>query len=157
VTALAAVIAHWRLALALGLAAAVWIQTERLEAAQQDIAAAQQQLRMLALESQAQSALSGPEAVTAYVDQSNQDRPVVERVVTRVRHVCLREPAGHLPMPAGAGDFHAADPGAGDAADRARADADQAFAEAVGRDLAKCNDALNLYGGFQQWKREHGG
>jgi hypothetical protein len=101
--------------------------------------------------SQAKGASTGQEAVTVYVERNEADRPVVERVVERVRNVCLRsEDPVRVPVPEGAG---AAD----EAASRTQDDEDRAFAEAIADDLQACNTELNKLSSLQDWIRANSG
>lgn len=82
------------------------------------------------------AATDGTRALENYVERTEQDRPVVERVVTHVRNLCVRQPAaGHLPMPEGAGLPQEA---SGEAADSG----DRAFADAIADDLPTCAEEL---------------
>lgn len=109
-------------------------------------------IKTAAAESQARGAVTGQQAVEGYEDAKQQAAPVVERVVTRVRNVCLREPAAddHLPLPNRASEAHDAATGAGDAGDRA-------FARAIGRDLTTCAAELERLKALQRWVRDNGG
>lgn len=93
-----------------------------------------------ALEFELLAAEAGRNAVEDYRHEVSEQAPVVERVVERVRNICVRDEARDpgsrgLPLPAAAAGT--AGPGLrnGDAEDRA-------FSAAVGRDLAACADEL---------------
>ncbi|HEX6215285.1 MAG TPA: hypothetical protein VFZ38_10725 [Vicinamibacterales bacterium] len=137
---------HWRLLLALSLALAFAWQVRAKEEAQDALSDFRQSVEQAGLKSQLQGAQSGVEAVTTYVEQNEADRPVVERVVERVRHVCLR-PEGRVPVPAS--------PGTADEAPGRTSDDE--FAKAIGQDLATCKAELNRLGALQVWVKANGG
>lgn len=129
---------------------ALGAQTMRLGAAQRQHAALGASIAKAKTDSVLRGALTGQEALSTYVRDSKKDAPVVERVVTRLRNVCLRQPAADLPVPEGAGGADGPGRGAGDLQDRE-------FAEAAGRDLAACKDELNKLKGLRRFVRDNGG
>lgn len=120
------------------LAAALAWQSLRLHGTQDALATLQQSLTTAQQQSQLRAATTATEAVSTYVQHQDRDAPVVERVVTRTRNICLREQAAdHLPVPAAAGDIGQARRQAQDDADRA------AWISAVADDLKTCAAELN--------------
>lgn len=83
-------------------------------------------------------ASAGTKTVTNYVERLEEDRPIVERVITRIRNVCLRGGASGVrrSVPEGAGTVQA--PGS-----ETRNGGDDAFAAALQRDLKVCAAELN--------------
>lgn len=143
---------HWRELLIGVLLCTCWQQRREIRHQDAAIVAIFEAHRQAAAASQLRAAETGQEAVQAHVERIEQDRPVVERVVTRLRNVCLRQPAADrdLPMPAGAAP-------ADDAARAAGDDADRAFTDAAGRDLARCSAELSRLSGLQNWVHANGG
>lgn len=132
------------LAAVLGISAAV--QTLRLSRAQHALADLQQSITAAAQQSQLRAATTGQEAVSSYAQSQQQDAPLVERVVTRVRNVCLRQPSpGGLPVPAAASEPGQARRDAQDDADRA------AYLSAVADDLRTCQSELNRLDAIRQF------
>lgn len=145
------------------LALSAWggVQTVRLAREQGSHEQTRSALRQLrdsiktaAAESQARGAMTGQQAVEDLDHANVQNAPIVERVVTRVRNVCLREPAAgaddHLPLPDRTGQANDTAAGAGDAGDRA-------FAEAVARDIAVCANERERLIALQRWVSDNGG
>lgn len=118
-------------------------QSVRLDAANGRYADLQKSIVNASRESEARGAKTGLEAVEGYVQQQQKDAPVIERVVTRTRNVCLR-PSSNLPVPARTEDTHDAAAGAGN-------DEDRAFREAIANDLATCQNELTRFSALQQW------
>lgn len=157
-------LAYWRELLIAALAVAVIVQQARVMGRDGTIAkrdAAIQSIKdqqtVAAAKSEAHGATTGQEAVETYVERNEADAPVVERVVDRVRNVCLhdRAPARDLPVPEGAGLADGAAARARDA--EARAAEDRAYAIAIGDDLETCAKQLNKLRGLQGWIRANGG
>lgn len=96
-------------------------------------------------------ATTGAEATVAYVERNEKDRPVVERVVERVRNVCVRSP-DPVRVPVSQGP-RPPDEAAGRAEDRE----DDAFREAIADDLQACNSELNKLTALQDWVRANSG
>lgn len=147
----------WREILIAVLAAAIWVQQGRVESRDETIGerdATIQEMKAAGKLAEAKSAergaTTGQEAVQNYVEQNRQDAPVVERVVERVRNVCLRQADRDLPVPESAAAPDGSAAAAGD-------DGDRAFAEAIGRDLEACNRELNKLGRLQTWVKANGG
>src|SRR5690606_26100377 len=92
------------------------------------------------------SANAGTTTVTEYADRVQSDRAPVERVITRVRNICLREPADHLPVPESAGAVQAPGGQAGDAGD-------DAFVAALQRDVQTCAAELARLDGSARYLR----
>lgn len=117
-------------------ASAAW-QTYRLERAQTALSELQQSITTAQQQSELRAATSGQEAVSTYVQAQERDAPIVERVVTRTRNVCLQQPAARdLSVPAATG-------GAGPAGRQAQDDADRAaWVSAVAEDLRTCASEL---------------
>lgn len=127
----------------IALAAATAVQTYRLDGAQDALAALQASIDKAASQSEARAAQTGLEAVTRYVQKQEADAPTVERVVTRVRDVCLRKPADRDLSMSGT-------PGASGQASREAQD-DATFAQAIADDLAACSGELNRLDAIRQF------
>lgn len=113
-------------------------QTHRLHSTQAALQTLKQSITTAEQQSQLRAATTATEAVSTYVQANEADAPIVERVVTRTRNVCVREPARDLPVPAvPAGNRQAA------AAAQDRAD-DAAWLSAVADDIETCAGALNM-------------
>lgn len=129
----------------------VWARDETI--AKRDRAIDQMKAAAALAESKSaeRGATSGQEAVSTYVERNEADRPVVERVVERVRNVCLRSPDPvRVSVPQGA----AAPDGA---KSRTQDDEDRAFAEDVADDLRTCQAELNKLDSLRAWIVANGG
>ena len=145
------------LAVLLALAVATGVQTLRLHTAQNDAREAQLAHQELLVNYRAAQADATRRAAEAgafvrqrYDQQLEADRPVVERVVHRVRNVCLRDEstAAHRDsaVPAAPG---VADEAAGESANNR----DRAFALAIAADLETCHRDLQRMSALQSWVR----
>lgn len=142
---------HWRELLIGMLLAMVWQQRSEIRRKDAALVAVFEAHQQAAAASRLRGAETGQEAVQAHVERIEQDRPAVERVVTRLRNICVRQPpAGDLPVPAGPASTD-------DARDAARNARDRAFADAAGRDLARCSTELSRLAALQDWVRANGG
>lgn len=129
---------HWRLFAFAAVAALLGMQTMRLDRAQLDLERLQASISAASSKSETRAAQTGLEAVTSYVQKQQADAPVVERVVDRVRNVCLRKPAsGDLPIAGAPGVFGQAGREAQD--DRARTQ----YLQDVADDLVTCKAELD--------------
>jgi len=95
------------------------------------------------------AANTGTTAVEAVHEEIKRDAPVVERVVTRVRNVCLHDDKGRVSVPASAEEPARAPEPAQDAGDRA-------FVDAIESDIKQCADDLARLKGLQQWCIDNG-
>lgn len=129
------------------LVAAVVVQSVRLHFAKAQLASLEREYAAAQVENVIKGATSATDALENYVERHEQDAPVVERVVERVRNVCLHSES-RVPLPAGAGTLSGAGARTRDDEDRAR---DERFVEAIEHDLAYCNDKLNVLRGLQQF------
>lgn len=139
------------LALAFVVACAGSYATGRYHGTHSEREAWQLQEAKAALKSQKQATAIAEIAtaeVTDYVDQVREDAPVVERVVERVRNVCLR-PADpdRVPVPAPARAADAAALAAQNARNREAEDAE--YIAAIQSDLASCANDLARFSALQ--------
>ncbi|HET8883014.1 MAG TPA: hypothetical protein VFM56_12635 [Solimonas sp.] len=146
--ALAFILQHWRLTFALLLAALAGLQTIRLDRCENASERRDAEMRAASAQVAAHAAITGQEAVTAYVKQTAEDRPVVQRVRTRI----LRECSG-VPVAAGPGPVH----GTGASVEDAGKGAAEPIAEDLADDVSVCAVYLERYRKFQDWKRNNGG
>ena len=148
----------WREVLILSLVAAVWLQITRVHAREETIGQRDQTIQSMKdaakvaeSKSAERGATTGAEATVDYVQRNEADRPVVERVVERVRNVCLRPPDPvRVPVPEGTAVADAAPSGTQDRED-------DAFAQAIADDLQACNAELNKLTALQDWVAKNGG
>lgn len=123
----------------LGLSIAAGVgQTVRLSSARADLTALRESITTAQAKSETRAATTGLEAVTNYVQVQEQDAPVVERAVDRIRNVCLQQPTkDRLPVSAASGV-----PGqAGREAEDGRARAQ--YVDELAADLKTCAAELN--------------
>lgn len=139
---------HWRLVSALLLALLAGFQTVRLDRCESAGERRDAEMRAASAQVAARAAITGQEAVTAYVKQTAEDRPVVQRVRTRI----LRECSG-VSASTGPGAVH----GAGAAAQDVGKGASESIAEDLADDVSVCAVYLERYRKFQDWKRNNGG
>jgi hypothetical protein len=142
--------AHWRLALALGLGAALWWQTERLERAQADLAAREVQDRIGRAEMRVAAAQAGQEALTHHVDRIAADAPVAAAAARHLRAIRVCDPDS-LPARAGAGVPDAAGARATIAAARAREAEARERLDAVAADLETCTAEMSRVTAWQAY------
>jgi hypothetical protein len=145
------IVEWWRELLILGLVLALIHAGAEIRDRNHEIASIKAAQKLAGANSQAKGATTGQEAVTVYVERNEADRPVVERVVERVRNVCLRsQDPVRVPVPESTPRADETAAGAGDGEDRA-------FVEAIGRDLETCKAELNKLSTLQEWLRANGG
>lgn len=131
------------------------LQTWRLSSARNDATKAQEVLVALQLSIQTAAAESTTRAAQSAVvvtqtlkEKTDEDRPVVERVVNRIVRQCA--PNRDLPLPAVAG-------GAGPPRGEAQDDGRGAFAQELADDLATCQGELNRLDVMRSWVKANGG
>lgn len=141
----------WRELFIIGLTLALLHSCAEIRDREHEIESIKAAHKIAGANSQTRGATTGQEAVENYVDRNAADRPVVERVVERVRNVCMRsEDPVRVPVPESAGDADGAKGGTQD-------DEDRAFAEAISDDLRTCQEELNKLDGLRAWLRANGG
>lgn len=119
------------------LVSAAATQTVRLERKNTELTQCQAAITAAQSSGKVRAAGTGLEAVTNYVTKQTEDGPVIERVVTRVHNVCVRQPADRdLSVPAAASV-------SGLPGREAQDQADREFAQAIADDLAACSGELN--------------
>lgn len=152
------VLEWWVEILVLILVAGIWVQQTRVRSrdeliVQRDATIKQMKddAKLAESKSAEHGATTGAEATVTYVQRNEADRPVVERVVERVRNVCVRpkDPV-RVPVSQGPGDPDGAKGGTQDRED-------DAFREAIADDLRTCQAELNKLDGLRTWVRANGG
>ena len=146
------------LSLSIGIALAQQIRIERRNTIISAQAGSIQRLQAAAQLAEATSAergaQTGQEAVQSYVQRNEQEAPLMERVVDRVRVVCMRDPASapndRLSVPEGSPDPDGR-------AQAPRNNGDREFAAAIGRDLQACRTEMTKLSELQTWLRANGG
>ena len=157
-TAFRFVLNWWRELLILFLIGAMYVMHARVESRDRTIAERDGTIqdmkdaaRVAESKSAERGAVTGAEATVVYVERNEADSPVVERVVERVRNVCVRpkDPV-RVPVPQGSPDPDGTEGGTQD-------DQGRAFADDVADDLRTCQTELNKLEGLRTWVRANGG
>lgn len=152
------VLAWWRELLIVFLIGAMYVMHARVESRDRTIAERDGTIqdmkdaaRVAESKSAERGAVTGAEATVVYVERNEADSPVVERVVERVRNVCVRpkDPV-RVPVPQGSPDPDGTEGGTQD-------DQGRAFADDVADDLRTCQTELNKLEGLRTWVRANGG
>lgn len=143
-----------------GLAAAIAVQTIRLQAAEADALQARAETRALQVELDEAAADAKARALAAselaraeYEQDMEADADAVDRAVARARALCVRDDTGDegdSEVPGAAG---VADGTAGKAPD----DRDRAFGVAIAQDLETCSRELSRMRALQTWVRGNSG
>lgn len=148
----------WRELLIVFLIGAMYVMHARVEARDRTIAKRNETIQQMKddakvaeSKSAERGATTGAEATVVYVERNEKDRPVVERVVERVRNVCVRSP-DPVRVPVSQGSA-----GPDDTAIRTQDREDDAFREAIADDLQACNSELNKLRELQAWVISNGG
>ncbi len=157
-TAFRFVLTRWRELLIAFLICAMYVMHAKVESRDRTIAERDgtiQDMKDAATLAESKSAergaVTGAEATVVYVERNEADRPVVDRVVERVRNVCVR-PKDPVRVPVSQGAPAVDGPQGG-----AQDDEDRAFANDVADDLRTCQTELNKLEGLRTWVRANGG
>ncbi len=148
----------WRELLILFLIGAMYVVHARVESRDRTIAERDETIQdmkddasLAESKSAERGAVTGAEATVVYVERNEADRPIVDRVVERVRNVCVRpkDPV-RVPVPQSSPDPDGAK-------GRTQDDEERAFADDVADDLRTCQTELNKLEGLRTWVRANGG